>query len=432
MSASSTTAPALPAEQPSLQRSGSGVDRQKRDRQRSRRRLLRRAAWALLFAGAASLTALSLRPQPVLVDVAGVDVGELTVTIEESGRTRVKDRYIVSAVTTGRLSRVWLEPGDVVHEGDTLAEISPSLAPLIDARARVEAEARVGAALSNVGQARTRHGRAVAGQDLAVRELARAEKLAASGALSPQELDQARFTARTATDEVTSALFTIKVAEEEARMARAALGGHERDSAAGGHIDVLAPASGHVLRVLQQSAGLVQAGTPLVEVGDPAALEGVVDLLTTDAVHVHPGTPALIVGWGGEHGIDARVVRVEPSGFTRLSALGVEEQRVNVIVAFTEPNQAWSALGDGYHIEARMVLWRGDHVVKVPVLSVFRHGPGSAVFKVEGDSVRLAPVTIGHRGALQVEVLSGLAAGDVVVVHPGDRVKDGVRVKPAP
>lgn len=432
MPASSTTATFSPTDQPSLQRLSSSVDRQKRERQRSRRKLLRQAAWIVLLAGAALLTAFSLRPQPVLVEVAKVDVGELTVAIEESGRTRVKDRYIVSAVTTGRLSRVWLEPGDAVHEGDTLAEISPSLAPLIDARARVEAEARVGAARSNVGQARTRHDRAVTVRDLADRELERAEKLAGSGALSPQELDQARFEARIAADEVTSALFAIKVAEEEARMARAALSGPERDSAAGGHIDVLTPASGRVLRVLQQSAGLVQAGTPLVEVGDPAALEGVVDLLTTDAVHVHPGTSAVIVGWGGERGIDARVVSVEPSGFTRLSALGVEEQRVNVIVAFTEPKEAWSALGDGYHIEARIVLWHGAHVVKVPVLSVFRHGPGSAVFKVEGDAVRLVPVTLGHRGALELEVLSGLAAGGVVVVHPGDRVKDGVRVKPAP
>jgi HlyD family secretion protein len=432
MPASSTTATFSPTEQPSLQRPGSSVDRQKREHQRSRRKLLRQAAWILLLTGAALITALSLRPQPVLVDVAKVDVGELTVAIEESGRTRVKDRYIVSAVTTGRLSRVWLEPGDVVREGDTLAEIAPSLAPLIDARARVEAEARVGAALSNVGQARTRHGRAVAARELADRDLMRAEKLTASGALSPQELDRARFAARTAADEVTSALFAIKVAEEEGRMARAALGGHERDAATGGHIDVLAPASGRVLRVLQQSAGLVQAGTPLVEVGDPAALEGVVDLLTTDAVHVHPGTPAVIVGWGGERGIDARVVSVEPSGFTRLSALGVEEQRVNVIVAVTAPDEAWSALGDGYHIEARIVLWQAARVLKAPILSVFRHGPGSAVFKVEGDTVRLVPVTLGHRGALEVEVVSGLVAGDVVVVHPGDRVKDGVRVKPAP
>ena len=432
MPASSTVAPLNTPEQQSLQRSSSSVDRQQRERQRARRKLLRQVAWSLLGAGAVLLTALSLRPQPVLVDVARVEAGELTVAIEESGRTRVKDRYVVSAVTTGRLSRVWLEPGDVVREGDTLAEISPSLAPLIDARARAEAEARVGAALSNVGQARTRHGRAVAARELADSELGRAEKLAASGALSPRELEQARFTARTAADEVTSASFAIKVAEEEARMARAALGGHEREGAPAGHLDVLAPASGRVLRVLQQSAGLVQAGAPLVEVGDPAALEGVVDLLTTDAVHVHPGTPAVIVGWGGERGIDARVVSVEPSGFTRLSALGVEEQRVNVIVAFSEPSAAWSALGDGYHIEARIVLWHGARVVKLPVLSVFRHGPGSAVFKVEGDTVRLVPVTVGHRGALEVEVLSGVTQGDAVVVHPGDRVRDGVRVKIAP
>jgi HlyD family secretion protein len=177
---------------------------------------------------------------------------------------------------------------------------------------------------------------------------------------------------------------------------------------------------------------VVQAGTPLIEVGDPAALEVVVDLLTTDAVHVTPGTPALIVGWGGDHDINARVVRVEPSGFTRLSALGVEEQRVNVILGFTDPPASWSALGDGFHVETRLVLWRGEQVLQVPALAVFRQGGDSAVFEIEGDRAHLVPIRVGHRGEVQVEVLAGLAPGDAVIVHPGDRVKEGVRVKRLP
>ena len=219
----------------------------------------------------------------------------------------------------------------------------------------------------------------------------------------------------------------MKVAGEEVRLASAALeqreGNPERY-----HIDVLAPASGRVLRVLQESAGLVQAGTALVEVGDPSALEIVVDLLTTDAVHVTPGTPAQILGWGGDE-LAARVIRVEPSGFTRPSALGVDEQRVNVVLAFTNPRSEWASLGDGFHVEARLVLWRGEQTLQVPALAVFRQGGGSAVFSMRDDRARLQPVTIGHRGDIQVEVLSGLAAGDRVIVHPGDRVKDGVRVE---
>jgi HlyD family secretion protein len=424
-----TTAAGQPStkDEPSLALGLGSRDRGQRERRRARIRLLRQGVWAALIGGAALLLALSLRPQPVPVDVASVERGPLSVVIEESGKTRVKDRYIVSAMSTGRLSRVWLEPGDVVREGDKLAKISPSLAPLIDERARAEAEARLGAALSSVGQARTRLARAVTAQEQAERDRGRARTLVASGALSAQVLEDAEFTLRMRADEVASSQFAVKVADEEARLARAALV-PDRGNGSDRHIDVLAPASGRVLRVLHESAGLVGAGTPLLEVGDPSALEAVVDLLTTDAVQVHPGTPAVIVGWGGESAINARVTRVEPAGVTRLSALGVEEQRVDVILSLTDPPDTWSSLGDGYHIEARLELWRSESVVKVPVLAVFRHGGGSAAFKLDGGTVQLTPITLGHRGALEVEVLSGLAPGDVVVVHPGDRVKDGVKV----
>jgi HlyD family secretion protein len=192
---------------------------------------------------------------------------------------------------------------------------------------------------------------------------------------------------------------------------------------------VLSPVSGRVLRVQQKSAGVVQASTPLVEVGDPAALEVVVDLLTTDAVRVTPGTAVVIRGWGGDQPIQGRVRRVEPSAFTRPSALGVDEQRVNVIVALTDPPALWAALGDGYRVEARIVLWQAERVLRVPQGAVFRRGDGWAVFRVEGDTAKLCAVTIGHRGEKETEVISGLADGATVLVHPGDRVKDGVRVE---
>jgi HlyD family secretion protein len=207
--------------------------------------------------------------------------------------------------------------------------------------------------------------------------------------------------------------------------------GRDGDRAGGDrHVGVVAPISGSVLRVHQQSAGVVQAGTPLVEVGDPSALEVVVDLLTTDAVHVKTGTPVVIQGWGGDRPIAGKVRRIEPSAFTRPSALGVDEQRVNVVVALTEPRELWAVLGDGYRVEARLVLWQGDNVVKVPQGAVFRHGDGWAVFRVDAGVARLTPVKIGHRGETEAEIVSGLAVGAAVAVHPGDRVKDGSSVEP--
>jgi HlyD family secretion protein len=195
------------------------------------------------------------------------------------------------------------------------------------------------------------------------------------------------------------------------------------------HVDAIAPATGRVLRVFQKSAGVMAAGTPLVEIGDPAALEIVVDLLTTNAVQVRPGTEVVIQGWGGDGPLVGRVRLVEPSGFTRPSALGVDEQRVNVVIALTEPRARWASLGDGYRVETRIILWQAPDVLKAPQGAVFRHGDGWAVFRVDGGKAALVPVAIGHRGETEVEILSGLNAGDTVAVHPGDRVKTGARVE---
>jgi HlyD family secretion protein len=331
---------------------------------------------------------------------------------------------------TGSVSRLALEPGDRVNEGDALAEIAPAQSPLLDERTRAEAEARLGAALSALGQARAQVARATVAKELADKELKDAERLATSGSVAKQYLESAQFAARMRAEELASAEFASKVSAEEVRVARVALGGRDRQSSADRHVGVLSPVSGQVLRVHQKSGGVLQAGTPLVEVGDPSALEVVADLLTTDAVHVAAGTPVVIRGWGGERDIAGKVRRIEPSAFTRPSALGVDEQRVNVIVAFTEPRESWGSLGDGYRVEARLVLWQADEVSKVPQGAVFRHGSGWAVFRIDDDIARLTPVRIGHRGETEAEVLSGLAVGARVAVHPGDRVKDGVKVEP--
>jgi HlyD family secretion protein len=395
--------------------------------QRRRMRTVRQVlAGAAVLAGAFAVV-LALRPQPVPVDVATATRGPLSVTIEETGQTRVKDRYLVSAPVAGTVSRQVLEPGDPVREGDALTELAPLVSPLLDASARPEAQARLSAALSARGQAQALEKRAQVAWELARDELARARTLAAQGSLPVQGLERAEFESRMRAEELASARFADKVAAEQVRLAQATLFGEGRLGRSR-HLDVLAPASGRVLRVLQKSAGVVQAGAALLEVGDPGALEVVVDLLTTDAVGVHPGTHVAIVGWGGDQPLEARVRRVEPSAFTKVSALGVDEQRVNIVASPGGAASDWAGVGDGYRVLARLVLWQGADVLRIPQGAAFRRGDGWAVFRVQGGAARLAPVSVGHRGETEIEVTAGLSTGDTVVVHPGDRVRDGVRV----
>jgi HlyD family secretion protein len=399
-----------------------------REKRRKRSRAVRRGLLAVLGVAGLAGAALALRPKPVPADLSPVVRGPLSVVIEESGVTRVKDRYLVSAPVSGNLARIALQPGDRVREGDVLAEIAPAASPLLDERARAEAEARLGASNQALAQARAQIDRARNAKELADTELARLRPLAATGSIARQVLDQAEFAARMRADELASAEFAAKVAREEVRRASVSLG-KEPKGAELRHIDVLAPVSGQILRVQQENAGFVAAAAPLLEVGDPAALEIVVDLLTTDAVRVRTGTPVEIDDWGGDSKLLGRVRQVEPSGFTRPSALGIDEQRVNVVVVLTEPRERWASLGDGYHVEARLSVWQSESVLKVPHGALFRRGDGWAVFRVEDERARLTSVEIGHRGQTEVEVLSGLGAGTRVIVHPGDRVKDGVRVE---
>lgn len=413
---------------PALGQPTTAERQQKRERRRALARRLRRGALALAIAAASVGAVLALRPSPVPVDLARAVRGPLEVFVQESGMTRVKDRYVVSAPVAGRVSRLAFDVGDPIREGEILVEMAPAESPLLDARARAESEARLGAAVSALGQAQAQQARASAGVELAEQDLARTRQLSQSGSLSVQANEQAEFAARMRKEELSSAIFAAKVAAEEVRAARVALGRGEK-SGSDHHLEVLAPISGRILRVQQKSAAVLQAGAPLVEVGNPEALEIVVDLLTSDAVHVTPGTPATIEAWGGPT-LHGEVRRIEPSAFTRASALGVDEQRVNVVIALTEPREHWASLGDGYRVEARLVLWQSPSVVKIPHGAAFRHGRGWAVFRISNGSAHLAEIEVGHRGEVEVEVTSGLAPGDAVAVHPGDRVKDGARVEP--
>jgi len=390
----------------------------------------RRRNLALALVAAVTLAGLvwMLRPSPVRVELGAADRGPLEAIVDEEGRTRVRQRYVVAAPVTGRLERIALEEGDEVAAGDVVARVSP--APL-DPRGAAQAQARLEAALSAQREAQARVGQSQAALAQADRELRRARSLAASGTLSEQGLEQAEL-ARTSSDrERDAALEAADAAAHEVEAARAALlSGSSIDAAgpAGGDavIDVLAPTAGRVLRVHEESARVVAVGTPLLEIGDPSDLEIVVDVLSADAVKVRPGDEMRLVAWGGDEPLRARVRRVEPSGFTKLSALGVEEQRVNVIADFVDPP---GALGDGYRLEARIVVWHGDDVLRAPASAIFRRGGRWHVFADADGRAQLRPVEIGHRGPDEVEIRSGLEAGDRLVLHPTDRVEDGVRIE---
>jgi HlyD family secretion protein len=397
---------------------------------RSFGRWLRRLLVAGALLSVAALIVVALMPDAVPVDVVEVTRAPLVVTVDEDGRARVKNRHVVSAPLSGSLARIELRPGDEVQAGKIIARIVPLEAPLLDVRSRGQAEARVAAALAAQRQAKAQIERAEAALEFAQSNAARMEQVTERGAGTQLQLEQARLQARTAAAELESARFGATVADYEVRMARAILG---RLSGKGGaaeeQFEVPAPVTGRVLKVMQESEGVVQAGSPLLEIADPSALEVAVDVLTRDAVRIAPGNRVALDRWGGPT-LDGRVRLVEPSAFSRTSALGVEEQRVNVVIDLIDPRERWAALGDGYRIEAHIVVWENEDVLQVPPSSLFRQDGGWAVYRVRDGRAELVPVTLGERTSRAVEVTSGLDAGDEVVAHPSDRVQGGVTIAP--
>ena len=378
---------------------------------------------------ALSLVIFTWLPKPVPADVVTIEEAPLTVTVDEDGRARVKDRYVVSVPISGRVVRVELRPGDEVEKGSVVARIVPVDPPLLDERSRRTAEARVAAAQAGRRQVSASQERAKAARKFADDQAKRLESLVDSGAVPRLDYDRAVYEARAAAAEEESLRFGIQVADHELQMARAALA---RLSATGKddvQLEIPSPVDGRVLKVMQSSEGVVQAGTPLLEVGDPSVLEVVVDVLTRDAVSIETGARVTIDRWGGET-LHGRVRVVEPSAFTRVSALGVEEQRVNVVIDLEDPRERWATLGDGYRVEARIEIWASDKTLVVPTSSAFRQGDGWAVYRLEDGHAKLTPIEIGQRNGRVVQVTSGLSAGDRVVVHPSDAVVDGVEVAP--
>ncbi|MEZ4250414.1 MAG: efflux RND transporter periplasmic adaptor subunit [Polyangiales bacterium] len=402
-------------------------------KKRNVRKVISRVLTILFVGGVAALLVVAAMPKPVPVDVAEVARGPLEVTIDEDGITRVKDRYVVSLPLTGSLGRLELRAGDAVSEGGVLARLEPMAPQLLDERSRTQAEARVAAAQAAQRQARAAVARAEAALALAQQTEQRQTQLAERGGAAQVTLDQARFEARARQEELTSARFGVRVADYEVRMAQAAVGriadARGKPDDAQEQLEVPSPITGRVLRVLHQQEGVVQAGTPVLELGDPSALEVVVDVLTADAVQIEPGANVELVRWGGPDTLTGRVQRVEPSAFTKISALGVEEQRVNVVVEITSPREQWEALGDNFRVEAHIRVWREEDVVRIPSSALFRRDEGWAVYAIDGEVARLRHVEVGRRNGFEAQITEGLEAGVQVIVHPSESVTDGVMVR---
>ena len=387
------------------------------------RRNVRVVAAGVVVSG---ILAAALWPEAVEVSTATAARAPMQVTIDEDGETRVRERFVVSAPVAGRLQRIELDPGDaVVARSTVLARIAPAAAPLLDARNRSELVTAVEAARAALGQAQAERMRAVTMLTRLRTALRRQRELAMAGAIAADALDQAEAETGAAEEAMRAAEFAVARGEQEVRLARARL---QQPGPGAGAVNVIAPVDGIVLRIRRESESVVPTGEPLVEIGDPTRLEVVADLLSTDAVRVAPGALVLLEQWGGAHPIAGRVRRVEPSGFLKLSALGVEEQRVNVIIDLDRAHAG--ALGDGYRVEVRIVVWRSDDVLQVPAGSIFRRGEGWAAFIVDGNRARLRDVRIGQRNATDVQILEGLEAGRTVVLHPPDTLDDGARVTP--
>jgi HlyD family secretion protein len=380
----------------------------------------RRAWWAAAAIFAVLLIGVLFRPTPLDVQVATVGVGPLETTIDADGVTRVLQRFQVAAPVAGQLERITLREGDAVEAGMVIARLTPLA---LDERTREQSLARVSVAQALLREAQARVAQTDAAREQAERTAGRLEAVAGAGGFSVDALERVQLEMRTAQREHEAALSRVGAATAELGAAWAALLG---SSGGTDPTAVRSPASGTVLRVHEPSARAVAAGTPLVEIGDAAGLEVVADVLSTDAVKIPVGAPVRVMEWGGEGSLPARVRRVEPAGFVKLSALGVSEQRVNVLIELDTPP---AALGDGYHVGVQVVTWQADDVLRVPVGALFRTGEGWMVFVAEQGRARLRPVEIGRRGAAEAEVVSGLQSGDRVILFPSDRLADGSRIR---
>lgn len=388
--------------------------------------------WAAVVLLLAALLMFAFRPRPVLVDLGEISRGPLTVVVRDEGRTRVRDIYVVSAPVSGRLLRIGNPAGERVEAGVVIAVIQPGPPAFVDERSRREIEASVRSAEAALDLARAELERAEAQLAHARLEVERAETLFAASVASQSALDRARLQFRTAAATVDNARAGVGVRQADLDAVRVRLIEPAAAGSGGRTVTIRAPVAGRVLRVLQESESVIAQGAPVMEIADPADLEIVAELLSDDAARIVAGAPAVIDAWGDGPPVRGRVRLIEPYGFAKVSALGVEEQRVRVIIDPVDPPAAWSAVGHGYRVEAAVTVWTAEAVVRVPVAALFRDRGRWAVFTVEGGRAHLRRVEIGHYGGEFAEVRSGLDPGDRVVLHPGQAIADGGAVRARP
>lgn len=370
-------------------------------------------------------------PRPVLVETARVRRGPMQVTIDEEGKTRIIDRFAISAPVPGVTRRIELEVGDEIRRGQAVVVLEPLQSSVLDPRSRAEAEARVAAAEARIRSAEENVRAATADSAFWSQELERIHLLHERGIVPRAKLEEVEAKAQQTEANLRSARFAVDLARFELEAARTVLGHSAAQPAesAPETVTLRAPVSGRVLQVFDKSQRVVGAGEALLEVGDPRSLEVEVELLSADAVRVAPGTRVIFERWGGEDPLEGRVKRVEPVGFTKISALGVEEQRVRVIADIVSPAQTWDSLGHGYRVDARFILWEEKGVLQVPTSALFRRNGDWAVFIVNDAEAVLRNVEIGRRGGFQTQILSGLAEGENVITHPDETIENGTQVR---
>lgn len=370
-------------------------------------------------------------PKSFSVEIVKVTRGTMMVTVEEEGKTRVKDRYVISSPVSAFMKRINLDVGDIVKKGQVIAELEPVRSAALDPRSRAEAEAVVSSKEASL-KAAEENARAVSAQaEYAKSNLQRMIKLYEAGYTSKDSLEQAESEANRADANLLAAQAAVKAARFELERSRAALGYTPADVAKnyGKPVLVRSPAEGRILKKYRESESTVNAGDPLVDIGDTSNLEVKTEVLSSDAVKIQRGTPVLFERWGDETALSGKVKIVEPAGFTKISSLGVEEQRVLVIADIISPPESWQRLGDGYRVDARFIIWEGKDILQMPASALFRKGDGWAVFVVRNNKAYLTDVKVGHHNGLVAEIISGLKEGDMVIAHPDETVKDGVRIK---
>ena len=375
----------------------------------------------------------ALQPRPIMVDLARIDRGLIETTIDEDGVTRIEDVFEISAPITGKLKRLEFEVGDLVERNQKLASVRPVDPPMRDARTRRELAAAIKAARAGVALGDAEVARAEAAVRFSTLDLARQEQLAKQRVISVRVLQQAELELDTKNAQLRQAKANLEFRKRELESAEArmleptaVLKNSETDQCC---VDILAPSTGAVLKLFTESEQVVQAGTKLLEIGDRSKLEIVADLLSEDAVRVKAGDLVWVENWGGPARLAAKVKRIDPSGFMKVSALGIEEQRVNTIIKITEPRKHWLRLGHDFRVYVRVVVWRDEAALRVPLSALFRRGNAWSVFVMANGDAKRQDIEIGHRSQSHAEVLSGLQEGQAVILHPSDRVIDGVAVR---